>query len=45
MEERRSHLEILGAEVTIRAASRRGAWDPSRVVVSGELDYLAGQTD
>lgn len=45
VEERRSHLEILSAEVTIREAARRGSWDPSRVVVSGDLDYLAGQTD
>ena len=44
-DERREHLEILGAEVVVREAARRGAWDPSRVVVSGAHDYLAGAFD
>lgn len=45
VEERREHLGILGVEVTVREAARRGSWDPSRVIVSGDLDYLTGQVD
>lgn len=45
VEERREHLEILGATVTVREAARRGSWDPSRVVLAGDHDYLAGALD
>lgn len=42
IDERREHLEVLGATVTVREAARRGAWDPTRVVLSGEHDYMRG---
>ena len=44
-DERREHLETLGVSVQVREAARRGAWDPSRVILSGEHDYMAGAVE
>lgn len=44
-EERREHMSAVGVRVAIRAAARRGAWDPARVRLTADVDYLAGQLD
>ncbi|WP_158647961.1 recombinase family protein [Nocardioides houyundeii] len=43
--ERRKHMAALGVRVSVLPARRRGAWDPSRVRLSSEVDYLVGQTE
>ncbi|KRF16121.1 hypothetical protein ASH02_05865 [Nocardioides sp. Soil796] len=45
VEERREHMAALGVRVDVLPARRRGAWDPERVRVEADADYLTGQTD
>lgn len=45
VDEKREHMALVGVEVRIRPAARRGAWDPTRVRLSAGHDYLAGQLD
>ncbi|WP_340538289.1 recombinase family protein [Nocardioides sp. GXZ039] len=42
-DEKRAHMADLGVTVTVRPAKRRGTWDPARVRLDAEVDYLVGQ--